>query len=176
MTFDALHPCPFRHATPEAERRTGARRGGALVAGALLVCALALCGCGASSTSASNRTASVPAYVTEPFTPEQKLVEQGASLIVADGCSACHLNGAARAGAPDFSSFAGHRVKLVDGRTVLVDERFLREGLLDPRANELSGYGPAPMLAAIARLHLASHSGQVAALAAFIEQVGPEPE
>jgi hypothetical protein len=176
MSIDAMNPRPLPHATPQAARRGAPRRGGALIAGGLLACALALCGCGSSSTSSANRTASVPGYVTEPFTPEQKLVEQGAPLIVADGCSACHLNGAARAGAPDFSSFAGHRVKLVDGRSVLVDERFLREGLLDPRANELSGYDPAPMLAAIARLHLASHSGQVAALAAFIEQVGPEPE
>jgi hypothetical protein len=31
------------------------------------------------------------------------------------------------------------------------------------------------MLAALARLHLAEEPHQVAALAAFIEQVGPEP-
>jgi hypothetical protein len=66
-------------------------------------------------------------------------------------------------------------VTLADGRSVLVDERFVREGLLDPRANELRGYDPAPMVVALARLHLASHPRQVAALAAFIEQVGPEP-
>jgi len=139
--------------------------------------ALALCGCGASSTPSAStvHTASVPAYVTEPYTHEQKLVEQGAPLIVADGCSACHLSGATHGGAPSFSSFAGHRVTLVDGRSVLVDERFLREGLLDPRANELRGYDPAPMLATLAHLSLAAHAGQVAALAAFIEQVGPEP-
>jgi hypothetical protein len=176
MSFDATNPRPLPRATPEAEPRGGARRAGALIACGLLACGLMLCGCGSSSPSSANGTAGVPAYVTEPFTPEQKLVEQGAQLIVADGCSACHLNGAAHAGAPDFSSFAGHRVKLADGHSVLVDERFLREGLLDPRANELSEYAPTPMLAAIARLHLAGHTGQVAALAAFIEQVGPEPE
>ncbi len=140
-----------------------------------LLAALAGCGSGAASSAGDARTASVPAYVTEPFTPEQKLIEQGAPLIVADGCSACHLSGGADADAPSFSGFAGHRMTLADGRSVLVDERFVREGLLDPRANELRGYDPAPMLAALARLRLASHPRQVAALAAFVEQVGPEP-
>jgi hypothetical protein len=177
MTLDTSHQRPDRSVTPvRTSSRARARPHGGLSVGALFACTLALCGCGASGTPGIAHTASVPAYVTEPFTPEQKLIEQGAPLMVADGCSACHLNGAARTGAPSFSSFAGHRVKLVDGRAVLVDERFLREGLTDPRANELSGYDPVPMLAALARLHLASHTGQVAALAAFIEQIGPEPE
>lgn len=151
------------------------RAAGRIVAGTLLVCALALCGCGAG-TASSAPSATVPAYVTEPFTHEQQLVEQGARLVLADGCAACHLIASARGLAPSFSSFAGHRVTLSGGRGVLVDERFVREGLLRPRANELAGYDPAPMLAALGRLHLSDRPGQVAALAAFIEQVGPEPE
>ena len=75
---------------------------------------------------------------------------------------------------PDFAGFAGHTVTLADGRRVLVDEHFLREGLLHPEQAELKGYDSAPMLAAVKRLHLAGESGQVAALAAFIEQIGPE--
>ena len=177
MTFDAIHPCPDRSVTPAAAQSCARTRPhGTLSFAALLACTLVLCGCGSSGRSAATHPASVPAHVIEPFTPEQKLIEQGAPLMVADGCSACHLSAAAGTGAPSFASFAGHRVKLVNGRSVLVDERFVREGLLDPRANELSGYDPEPMLAALARLHLASHSGQVAALAAFIEQIGPEPE
>lgn len=139
---------------------------------------LALCGCGTSrsSSTAGSPTSSVPAYVTEPFTREQKLVEQGAPLIVSDGCAACHLLARAGGVAPSFSSFAGHHVRLRDGRSVLVDERFVREGLLHPAANELRGYDPAPMLAALARPRFARHPQQVAALAAFIEQVGAEGE
>jgi len=117
----------------------------------------------------------VPGYVTEPFTPQEQRVERGARLIVTDGCSSCHLHAAAGV-APSFQSFAGHRVTLVDGRHVLVDERFLREGLLRPRAAEIRGYDPGPMLAALARLHLARHPEDVAALSAFIEQIGPEAE
>jgi hypothetical protein len=149
---------------------------GGLLAGAL---ALALCGCGSGSGAPSApaaRSTALPAYVTEPFTHEQQLVEQGAQLVVADGCAACHLIASAHGVAPSFSSFAGHRVTLAGGRGVLVDERFVREGLLHPREHEIAGYDPAPMLAAVARVHLAEHPQQAAALAAFIEQVGPEPE
>ncbi len=147
----------------------------AALCGGLLL-ALSACGGGGASGARSSSTANVPSYVTEPFTHEQKLIAQGARLVVGDGCSACHLAASAGREAPSFLSFAGHRVTLVGGSRVLVDERFMREGLLDPTANEISGYDPAPMLAALAHLHLAGHPHQVAALAAFIEQVGPETE
>jgi hypothetical protein len=143
-----------------------------------LVLAFVLAGCGASATSSSagsSSTSTEPAYVKEPFTHQQLLVEQGARLAVSEGCTACHLDAAGRGIAPSFASFAGHRVTLVDSRRVLVDEHFLRAGLLHPESDELEGYDPAPMLAAIRRLHLAGHPGQVAALTAFIEQIGPEP-
>ncbi len=155
------------------------RAAGRVIAGALLAGAIvpALCGCGASgATSAGgSRSSSVPAYVTEPFTHEQQRVEQGARLVVADGCAACHLSASARGVAPSFSSFAGHRATLAGGRRAVVDERFVREGLLHPRGHEIRGYDPAPMLAALGRLRLDDRPQQVAALAAFIEQVGPEP-
>jgi cytochrome c2 len=137
---------------------------------------LLLAGCGSSgpSSGAASSSSSVPAYVTAPFTPEERLVEQGARLAVADGCTACHLVGKSKRVGPNFAGFAGHAVTLVDGRKVLVDERFLREGLEHPEHAELKGYGAAPMLAAVERLHLAAEPAQVAALAAFIEQIGPE--
>jgi hypothetical protein len=132
---------------------------------------LALSGCGGGSSSgASSRAASVP----EPFSHEEQLVAQGARLVVSDGCAACHLSAKGESIAPSFASLAGHRVTLTDGRTVLVDERFLHEALLDPRRTLIRGYDPAPMLAALARLHLNSEPRHLDALAAFIEQVGPE--
>jgi cytochrome c2 len=135
---------------------------------------LAGCGTSGSSNGAGSSTATEPAYVTAPFTHEQLLVEQGARLAVADGCTACHLVGKSQSVGPDFAGFAGRAVTLADGRRVLVDERFLREGLEHPEQAELKGYAAAPMLAAVKRLHLAGEPGQVAALAAFIEQIGPE--
>lgn len=136
---------------------------------------LALGGCGGASGSRAVG-AGVPAYVTEPFTPQQHLVAKGARLILTDGCSVCHLEAAAKNHAPDFNSFAGHVVTLTDGRRVLVNESFLEQSLVHPARDELKGYDAAPMLAALARLHLYSEPAQVRALAAFIEQIGPETE
>jgi hypothetical protein len=164
-----LEPTRDKQAPPRRRRLAAA------LFGAIL---LALSGCGASRARSAGGSAesAVPAYVTEPFTHEQQLIEQGARLIVADGCSACHLNATRKGFAPSFSSFAGHHVTLTDGRSVLVNEHFVREGLLDPRTAEIEGYDPGPMIAAVRRLHLGSQPRQIAALAAFIEQIGPEPE
>jgi cytochrome c2 len=147
-----------------------------VLAACVAALALLLAGCGSSgpSSGADSSSSSVPAYVTAPFTHEERLVEQGARLAVADGCTACHLVGRSKSVGPNFAGFAGHAVTLADGRRVVVDERFLREGLEHPTRAELKGYDAAPMLAADNRLHLAGEPGQVAALAAFIEQIGPE--
>ena len=144
-----------------------------LLAATLLV-ALCSCGAGAMTGNGQPHTASVPAYVVEPFSHEEQLVEQGARLVVSDGCAACHLSAPGKAIAPSFASFAGHRVELTDGRSVLVDERFLHEGLLHPSRTVIRGYAAASMLTALQRLDLSRHPQQVGALAAFIEQVGPE--
>jgi cytochrome c551/c552 len=144
----------------------------ALMAGITL---LLLSGCGASKTSSqTSSTPPEPHYTPEPLTHEQKLVEQGARLVISDGCSACHLPKSGQSIGPSFYSFAGQEATLEDGRGVLVDERFLREGILHPARSSIRGYDPAPMLAAMRRLHLISQPQQVSELIAFIEQVGPE--
>jgi len=150
-------------------------RAPALVTAVVLL--LALPGCGAS-TQPSQPASTVPTYAAEPYTHQQQLVAQGGRLIVADGCTACHLidTDTTRRLGPSFASFAGHEVTLADGRRALVDERFLRESLLHPREHPIRGYSSAPMIAAVQRLHLGGQPEQVAALAAFIEQIGPESE
>jgi hypothetical protein len=104
------------------------------------------------------------------------LVEQGAHLVIADGCSACHLNSTDPRQAPSFTSLAGHRVTLLDGRHALVDGRFLHEALVDPTNTEIEGYDQTQMIAAVRRLHLNAKPAQVSALVAFMEQIGPETE
>lgn len=132
-------------------------------------------GCGSAHGPTGPRS-STPAYLTEPETRQQQLIAEGARLVVADGCASCHLSASTPVPAPSFTSFAGHHVALADGRRVRVNERFLREGLLHPTVYEIKGYAAAPMLAALERVHLANEPAQLAALAAFIEEVGPEPE
>jgi hypothetical protein len=142
-----------------------------LAAAAIL---LSLAGCG-TSTKTSGQVSSAPAYASEPFTPQQQLIQQGARLVVADGCAACHLEARTAKLAPSFASFAGHRMTLTNGRRVLVDERFVSEALLHPGKTAIEGYDAASMLSATEHLDLPKHPQQVAALAAFIEQIGPEP-
>jgi hypothetical protein len=155
------------------------RAGGHLRAGMLLasVTLVTACGCGARGQTGPGAagSSSQPAYAAAPFTHEQRLVERGAGLYVSDGCSACHAIGARRGSlGPSFAVLAGNQVTLAGGRRVLVDERFLRAALTDPARTEVRGYAPAPMLAAVRRAGLARDPAAVAALAAFIEQIGPE--
>lgn len=156
-----------------ADLRSTETASAAVLAGVSLLL-LSGCGRGGASSTASLRS-STPSYAAEPFTHQEQLVEQGARLVVADGCSACHLAPTSSRTGPSFDSFAGHYVTLADGRRVLVDERFLKEALRDAKTSPIKGYDPAPMLAAIRRLHLSSHPDQITALSAFIEQIGPEP-
>jgi len=146
------------------------------VPGACVVVAGALALGGCAEVASHRAGADVPSYVTEPFTAQEKRIEAGARLVVADGCSTCHLHGHSPVPAPSFSSFAGHSFTLTDGRRVVIDEAFVHEGLLHPGADVLAGYPAQPMIAALAHLRLAREPRQLAAIAAFIEQVGPEAE
>jgi mono/diheme cytochrome c family protein len=147
---------------------------GTLLASTTLMTAVG-CGSGTATPTASAGGSTEPSYVAAPFTHEEQLVERGARLYVSDGCSACHSIGSRRGSlGPSFAVLAGNRVTLTDGRRALVDERFLREALVDPARVEVRGYAPGPMLGAVRRLGLARDPAAVAALAAFIEQIGPE--
>lgn len=139
---------------------------------ATLATSIAVAGCG--SASSEHAPTSTPAFATTPYTHQQQLVAQGAHLVITDGCTACHLNGANPKLAPSFAKLAGHRVTLKDGRRAVVDEQFLREALEHPASTEIEGYDPAPMIAALRRLHLNARPGEVDALVAFMEQIGPE--
>lgn len=136
-------------------------------------------GCSEGSSPGSSQTHTDTGTYNEataeaPFTRQQELVEQGARLFVADGCTGCHsINGGSRFG-PSFAHLAGSHVRLADGREVMVEEHFLDAALLDPAANAVRGYSPAPMIATVDRLKLANHREAIDALTAFIEQIGPE--
>jgi cytochrome c551/c552 len=136
----------------------------------------ALTGCGTAEAprATSTRETSEPAYAAAPFTHQQELVEAGATLDVADGCSACHAIGGKPKSGPSFTGFAGRHLTLADGRRALVDERFLRAALQQPGRLRMRGYAAAPMIAAVRRARLSTDPKGIAELAAFIEQVGPE--
>lgn len=69
-------------------------------------------------------------------TPEGR----GQALVAANGCNACHsLNGAAGVG-PTWFQLAGSEVQLSGGGTVIADDAFLAESILQPQAKIVAGF------------------------------------
>lgn len=66
--------------------------------------------------------------------------EKGKALMEKFGCMGCHsADGTVKVG-PTFKGLFGSRVPLADGRTVVADEGFLKESVLDPGATIVKGY------------------------------------
>jgi len=70
---------------------------------------------------------------------------QGQLLTISNGCVGCHtIDGAAKTG-PTWKGLFGSTVLLADGTTVIADEAFLAESILDPNATIVEGF-PSPSL------------------------------
>jgi cytochrome c oxidase subunit 2 len=69
-------------------------------------------------------------------------VEVGELYFKRFGCKQCHtLDGKTGIG-PTFKGMFGREEQLTDGSTITVDENFIRESILDPRAKVANGYNP----------------------------------
>jgi len=96
------------------------------------------------------------------------LASRGGELFRRRGCSGCHAAGAA-VHAPVLAGLYGRPVQLADGRTVIADERYLRDSMLLPGLAVVAGYRPL----------MPSFSGQlseedVLALIAYIKSLPAE--
>jgi cytochrome c oxidase subunit 2 len=69
------------------------------------------------------------------------LAEQGERLFQQFGCATCHLLDQ-QGRCPVLRGLYNKPVQLVDGRTVLADEAYLRESILDPNAKVTAGFEP----------------------------------
>ena len=70
------------------------------------------------------------------------MIEQGEQLAQNQGCIACHsLDGSAGVG-PTWKGMVGKNEILVDGSSVLVDDDYLKESILNPNAKLVKGYAP----------------------------------
>jgi cytochrome c oxidase subunit 2 len=69
------------------------------------------------------------------------LAEQGEKLFRALGCSGCHEN-SPTVRAPDLAGIYGRPVALSNHETVLADERYLRDSILQPGREIAAGYEP----------------------------------
>jgi cytochrome c oxidase subunit 2 len=69
--------------------------------------------------------------------PEDRPEVAGAHLFSEYGCIACHGQQA-----PTLAGIYGHEQTMEDGRRVKVDDDYLRESILTPRAKIVAGYPP----------------------------------
>jgi cytochrome c oxidase subunit 2 len=69
----------------------------------------------------------------------------GQRLTVKNGCIGCHsVDGSPMTGPTWFGLF-GSKVELVDGSTVVADEAYLKESILNSKAKEVAGFSPTTM-------------------------------
>ena len=99
---------------------------------------------------------------------QETLAAQGKDLFRRYGCSGCHeAGGTVRA--PRLEGVFGSPVPLSDGSVVIADERYVRDSILDPKAQVAAGYAPV----------MPTFAGQIgeddlAKLVAYVESIGPE--
>jgi cytochrome c oxidase subunit 2 len=98
---------------------------------------------------------------------EGSLALAGRKLFLKLQCVTCH-SADSRARAPVLENLYGQRVVLREGRTVIADDSYLRESILQPRAKIVQGWDPI----------MPTFQGQVSeedliALIAFIKALGP---
>ena len=76
--------------------------------------------------------------IARPVTPEAL----GATLYTQKGCVVCHsIDGTPRVG-PSFLHDYGTTIALADGSMVVMNDAYIRESLLEPRAKARPGYPP----------------------------------
>jgi cytochrome c oxidase subunit 2 len=72
---------------------------------------------------------------------EGTLAQRGARLFDAQACSSCHLD-AGQGRGPSLKDIVGTTVALQDGSSVVVDDGYLRESILNSQAKIVKGFQP----------------------------------
>ena len=72
---------------------------------------------------------------------EETPAEEGSNLFVQFDCVSCHGSGVRQRG-PSLGNIFGKQEPLENGQTVLVDESYIRESIIDPRAKIVRGFSP----------------------------------
>jgi len=96
----------------------------------------------AGGTAAVVAKAIVSAGGTAPATPNPTLVAAGSKLFNSEfNCISCHKSDGTGQG-PSLQGIFGHKVKLEGGMTVIADEGYIHESILQPAAKIVKGYKP----------------------------------
>jgi len=72
---------------------------------------------------------------------EGSLASQGEKLFEKYACNTCHTSTAGARG-PVLAGLFGKTVQLTDGSTVVADENYIRESILNPQAKVAAGFAP----------------------------------
>lgn len=67
-------------------------------------------------------------------------VERGKKLFTQNACQTCHSLDGTRKTGPTIKGLFGSKEKLKSGKTITVDENYLRESILNPNAKIAAGY------------------------------------
>ncbi|MNZ98152.1 Cytochrome c [compost metagenome] len=70
------------------------------------------------------------------------VLEKGRQLVEQYGCKACHSQDGSASLGPGWKGLYGRTEQLADGTGVRVDEAYLKESILDPKARLVQGYPP----------------------------------
>jgi len=101
---------------------------------------------------------------------EGSLASQGEKFYHQFGCSNCHhFDNQGRC--PDLRNLYNHPVQIADGHTVIADDSYLRESILNPNAKIVYGFAPNIMPNFTGQLS----EEQLVALISFIKAISPEP-
>lgn len=99
----------------------------------------------------------------------QALVERGRQLYQEEACVSCHsVDGSSSVG-PTWQGLYEREVTLSDGTTVVADEEYLTESMLQPSARTVEGYSPGLMESVIKPDSLTA--AEVDALIAYIRSL-----
>lgn len=71
--------------------------------------------------------------------PDQPTVQAGQEIYMALGCYACHTNERI---APRLNGLMGRKVILSDQNSLIADEAYIKESILEPSAKVIAGYPP----------------------------------
>jgi cytochrome c oxidase subunit 2 len=69
------------------------------------------------------------------------LAAQGKGLFIRYGCAGCHLGGGT-VRAPSLAGLYGSPVPLSDGTTVIADDRYIRDSIMQPKSQVVASFEP----------------------------------
>ncbi len=93
------------------------------------------------------------------------VLKKGRLLAENLGCSACHSQDGSASLGPGWKGLYGRTEQLADGTSVLVDEAYLKESILDPKARLVQGYPPVMVTYTL-------NDDELGALVALIKSLG----